>query len=143
MGYEYLDDVSIGDVAFRAFGQTLEELFISACDATINVMVDNLDSISREVLRNIEVASDSVEMLLFNLLGELIYYKDAEQLLLRVYDLQIKGKKEGYSLKATGWGEILDPNKHNLLVDVKAVTLQLFKVEETSGGWKATVILDV
>jgi len=45
MSYEFLEDVAIADIAFRAWGKDLEQLFLTAGDATINVMIENLDSI--------------------------------------------------------------------------------------------------
>jgi SHS2 domain-containing protein len=40
-------------------------------------------------------------------------------------------------------GEELDMNRHDLVVDVKAVTLHQFRVEKTDRGWEAFVILDI
>ncbi len=40
-------------------------------------------------------------------------------------------------------GEKIDSGKHDLVVDVKAVTLHRFRVEKTQRGWEAVVILDI
>ncbi|PSO67356.1 MAG: hypothetical protein BRC42_16445 [Cyanobacteria bacterium QS_1_48_34] len=40
-------------------------------------------------------------------------------------------------------GETLDPNPHQQIVDVKAVTLHHFQLEQTGEVWTATVILDI
>jgi SHS2 domain-containing protein len=81
-------------------------------------------------------------MLLFNFLQELIFYKDAQLLLFSKFDIKItQGKK--YRLKARAYGEKLNMKKQELLVDVKAVSLHNFRVEETKEGWKSDVILDV
>ena len=45
MPYEFLDDIAIADIAFTAWGPTLEETFVAAADAVVSAMVDNLDSI--------------------------------------------------------------------------------------------------
>jgi SHS2 domain-containing protein len=82
-------------------------------------------------------------MLLFNFLQELIYYKDAEQLLLRVQRLRIGQDRQLYSLQATAVGEPIDVNRHHLRVDVKAVTLHRFALTQSERGWEATVILDI
>jgi SHS2 domain-containing protein len=82
-------------------------------------------------------------MLLFDFLQELIYFKDAERLLLRIREAQIDEKEGTYSLKATAAGEPLDPAQHQQRADVKAVTLHDFRVEETDSGWKAAAILDI
>ena len=82
-------------------------------------------------------------MLLFDLLQELIFYKDSEQLLLRVDEVRIETQPGEYRVTATGRGETLDPGRHEQRVDVKAVTLHQFSLEKTDDGWMAQVILDI
>ena len=130
-------------MAFEAWGDTPEETFVSAGDATMNVMVDALDAIAPRESRSIALASDALDMLLFELLQELIYYKDAEQLLLRLHSLRIENREGSYRLLAEARGEKIDRDRHPLNVDVKAVTLHRFAVERTPTGWRAAVILDI
>lgn len=143
MPYRYLDDIATADVAFEATADTLEELFVASADATMNVMVEDLDTIAGRERRRIRVASDAVDMLLFELLQELIFHKDAERLLLRVPGVTIEGRDGGYRLEAEAAGETIDTGKHATNVDVKAVTLHRFRVEQTAQGWRACVILDI
>jgi len=143
MAYRYLEDFAIADIAFEATGRDLKELFSSAADATMNVMVENLDTIEEREERDIKLRSGEPDMLLFDLLQEVIYYKDAEQLLLRIKNMTITRLAGAYVLRAVGTGERLDPLRHEQRADVKAVTLHHFKVEKTGGLWKALVILDV
>jgi SHS2 domain-containing protein len=143
MPYEYLDDIALSDVAFHAWGDSMEELFAAAADATLNVMVEDLSSVEDRVRYPIELKDASNEMLLFDFLQELIFEKDAEQLLLRVSHIEILKDKGIYHLTGEATGEKLNPLKHELIADVKAVTLHRFKLKQTSGGWDATVVLDI
>lgn len=143
MPYEYLEDIATADVAFEARGRTVEELFIAASEAAMNVMVADLETIEPTRSKAIHVEADAIDMLLFELLQELIFFKDAERLLLRVEHVRIEGRESGYVLDARAAGEELNPAKHDLPVDVKAVTLHRYRVEETPSGWEATVILDI
>jgi SHS2 domain-containing protein len=143
MPYKYLEDIGTADIAFEATGRDLPELFTSAADATMNVMIDNLGAIEPRQIHRIELKNDAIDMLLFDFLQELIYFKDAERLLLRVREVEIDKKGDVYSLKATGTGEPLDPARHQQRADVKAVTLHDFRVEKTDGRWRATAILDI
>jgi SHS2 domain-containing protein len=143
MPYSYLEDIATADVAFEAWGETVEEMLIAAADATMNVMVADLNTIASQECRRICLEDESMEMLLFQLLQELIYYKDAQQLLLRIKDVEIENKNDQILLRAQGWGELIDSGKHDLTVDVKAVTLHQFRVEQTEKGWRARVILDI
>lgn len=147
MPYKFLPDIAIADVAFEATGKTLPALFKSAALATTNVMVKDLKAIKQRVKKNIEVEADNIELLLFNFLQEIIYYKDAELLLFSKYDVKItedkKNKKEKkFILNCTAFGEKLNMKKHTLMVDVKAVTLHMFSVRKNK-DWNARVILDI
>ena len=143
MPYTFIEGITLADIAFEAWGGDLEETFRSAADATMNVMVEELDSIQPKESRGISIEHDALDLLLFNFLQEFIYYKDSEQLLLRASEIAIRGKGEGYCLRAIVLGEKIDPDRHRMRVDVKAVTLHRFSLEETDRGWKASVILDI
>jgi protein archease len=143
MPFHYLEDIGTADIAFEATGRDLPELFTAAADATMNVMIDNLDAIESRETQHIDLSSDSIEMLLFDFLQELIYFKDAKRLLLRARDTQIDQKGEAYFLKAKVVGERLDDTRHQQRADVKAVTLHGFSVEEQDSGWKAKVLLNI
>jgi SHS2 domain-containing protein len=143
MPYKYLEEIAIADIAFEAWGSTPEELFKAAADATMNVMVADLSTIAEGEKRRIELEEENLDLLLFNFLQELIYYKDAQRLLLRVDNVHIEKTQKGFKLRAEACGEELNPEKHDLRVDVKAVTLHQFHVKKTSEGWWAQVILDI
>jgi SHS2 domain-containing protein len=146
MPYHYLEEIGTGDIAFEATGLDLPELFTAAADATMNVMIDNLDAIEPRETRQIKLWNDNIEMLLFDFLQELIYFKDAGRLLLRARETRIDQKGEVYFLKATVAGERLDDTRHHQRADVKAVTLHGFSVEKhdpPETGWKAKVLLDI
>jgi len=143
MPYKFLEEIGTADIAFEATGHDLPQLFVAAADATMNVMIDNLDAIEPRETRHIELSNDDIEMLLFDFLQELIYFKDAKRLLLRVRRAQIDQKDERYSLKAKVAGELLDAARHYQRADVKAVTLHGFSVKNEDSGWKARVLLDI
>ncbi len=143
MPYEFLEDVTLADIAFRAWGDDLEETFVAAAHAVMNTMVEDLDAIQPRQERTLSVEHEALDMLLFNFLQELIYYKDAEQLLLRIPQLRIDDTNRPYTLQATAVGEQLDADRHRMRVDVKAVTLHRFSLAQTDRGWEASVILDI
>lgn len=143
MPYKYLEETAIADIAFEARGKTLSELFQSAADATTNVMVEDLDSIEMKESRAFKEQNKELDLLLFDFLQEIIYYKDSEQLMLKAPVVNIVEKGGIFFLSTTFKGELLNPQKHEQRVDVKAVTLHQFSVEKDSEGWRAHVILDI
>ena len=143
MPYLFLEDVAIADVAFEAWEDTPEALFVAAAEATMNVMVGDLNTIVKRTLQSVQVVSEALDLLLFNFLQEIIFYKDAQRLLLRAESVRIERGGEGFLAFAELAGEVLDMDRHDLVVDVKAVTLHQFQVEVTERGWEAFVILDI
>ena len=140
MSYKFFDHTA--DVLFEANGKSLGELFEAAGLATEETQAD-LKDIKQKIKKEINLEKDNIEMLLFDFLQELIFLKDAELLLFSNIKVSIKEKNKTYKLKAALKGEKLDQKKHNLKVDVKAVTLHRFEVKKTSNCWFARVILDI
>ncbi len=142
MPYRFLENIATADVAFEAWGKSREEMFVAAADALLNVMVDDPATIALREELDFKLENDELDMLLFNFLNELIFYKDARLLLLRTTSITIDLSTH-YTLRVTAAGEQIAPERHPLLVDVKAVTLHRFSVRETAEGWRAEVVLDI
>lgn len=140
MPFEFIEDVAIADVAFRAWGQSAEEVFAAAAAATLRVMVQDLATVAPRTERALGLGAADLEMLLFDFLQEFIYYKDAEGLLLLPAQLAIN---PGYRLEGRLVGEAMDPLRHELLVDVKAVTMHRLSLIRDPEGWEAQVVLDI
>lgn len=143
MPYRYLEDVTTADIAFEATGGNLEELIVAAADATLNVMVENLDAVLARERRRLELTDKDLDLLLVNFLQEIVFHKDAEQLLLRVSSCRLTRTRSCFRVVAEAYGERLDPSRHEQRVDVKGVTLHQFNLERTADGWRVRVILDV
>jgi SHS2 domain-containing protein len=141
--YEYPSDGVTSDVTFRASGGDLDALFTAAADATTNLMVRRLDSIAPATSVPVIVRADALDLLLLRLLEELIFRKDAACLFLRATEVHVSREDGGYRATATLVGEPIDPAKHELDADVKAVTLHGLAVRRADGGWEAEVTLDV
>ncbi len=143
MSYRYLEDIAIADVAFEAWGKDLGALFTAAAEATLNVMVADLNTLTIRDRRYVKLEAEELDLLLFGFLQEVIYYKDAQRLLLRPLNVFV-GEREGtFKVSADLVGEELDMERHELVVDVKAVTLHRFLVERIDGQWRALVVLDI
>jgi SHS2 domain-containing protein len=141
--YRYLEDIATADIAFEAWGETIEQMFLVAAEATMNVMVEDLQAIRPEDQEELKVEDKAIDLLLFKFLQELVFLKDAKNLLLRVKDVSIKKKGRRYLCTAQAYGEEVNPVKHALNVDIKAITFHRFDVRQTERGWKATVVLDI
>ena len=145
MPFQYRGDIAHADIAFDAWGQTLEELFRGAAEATMQVMVENLAVLRPLETVDISLVQEDAEMLLFDFLNELIFYKDARRLILLPARLTVARLEEGegYALQSSLQGEEIDLGRHRVNTDVKAVTMLRFSVSRVVEGWRATVVLDV
>lgn len=145
MPYKYLEDVSIADVAFEASGKTLGDMFESAGLAVTNTMVKDLKSVKPKIRKTIKLEAADIEKLLFNFLQEFVYWKDKDLLLFSKIKVKItEPKKAGqpYALAASLAGDKINNKKHEMLVDVKAVTWHLFSVKKGK-TWTCRVVLDI
>lgn len=138
-GFKFLE-IARADAAFEARGRTLGRLFESAGRALTSVMAD-LEGIRTVQSRRIELKAESAERLLFEFLQELIYLKDAEGLLFGHFILTVDASP--WRLKGSLEGEPIDPKRHRLGADVKAVTLHRFGLAKEDGVWRATVTVDI
>lgn len=143
MSYRFIEDIAIADVAFEAWGDDLGGVLGAAAEATLNVMVSDLDSVASRERRTVNLEAEEPDLLLFDFLQEVIFFKDANRLLLRPENIVVEEREAGFKISADLVGEELDMERHDLIVDVKAVTLHRFVVERVDGRWRAFVVLDI
>jgi SHS2 domain-containing protein len=106
-------------------------------------MIDNPEAVLEIESRNIRLRASAPDLLLFDLLQKIIYFKDAQRLLLHLDGIKITQIPNVWRLSANGKGEFFDPKRHGQRADVKAVTLHNFTLEQIDHQWRAHVILDI
>jgi SHS2 domain-containing protein len=140
--FTFLEDTAISDMAFEATGDTPAELFQAAALALFEGMADTY-RLRPRVQKNIRLRHEKIDQLMYDWLSELIYLKDAEGLLFREFKVELSHNSD-WNLTATVRGEPIDPKRHGLRADAKAVTYHQFEVAQTdTGGWKARVVVDI
>lgn len=127
------------DLGLRIRSDDLNGLFEEAGCALFSVIVTNPDDVRPVEEVTFEIAGDRYDELLRDWLAELLYTFHAGRLLLTNFDVNINQNR----LTATARGEPIDPSRHELDAEVKAVTYHGLKVEQDDGGWLAEVIVDV
>ena len=143
MPFRFLEDIATADVAFEAWGDTRQEMFVSCAEAVLRTMTEMPEQVKRQQKLTLRLEHEELDMLLFAFLQELIFLKDARRLLLHADKVQIEERAGIFHLEADLSGERIDSVRHRLLVDVKAVTLHRFQVLFVDNLWKAVVVLDV
>lgn len=141
--FRFLPDIATADLAFEAFGKNYNELFENAGLALEEATV-KLTTVEPKETHTISKEESSVEDLLCSFLEELVFLKDAEQLVFSKIRCSVSKDFTGWEVRSELSGEKIDTSKHKLGVDVKAVTKHLFKIEKLPNKTlRAQVILDV
>jgi len=143
MPFRFLEDIATADVAFEAWGATREEVFSSCAAALLRTMIEEPEEVAHSKEIQIHLEREELDLLLFAFLNELVFHKDARRLLLHADDVVIMERDGVFHLDAVVRGEEIVPERHKMLVDVKAITLHHFSLVKAGNLWKATVIVDV
>jgi SHS2 domain-containing protein len=127
------------DLGLRAQAPDLDTLFAEAGRALFAAIVEDLSTIEPRQRFGVQLAADEREYLLFDWLRELLYRFDSEHLVFGRFEVRV----DDGGLSGTAWGEALDPARHRLLHEVKAITYHGLCVRQTDQGWLAEVIVDI
>ncbi len=142
--FRYLENITTADLAFEAYGADYDELLENAGLALESAQVD-LESLEQSRVYKIELKANSLESLLHTFLEELVFLKDAKQLLFNRIKCDVnKERSDLWVVSCDLSGEKIDKKKHKLGVDVKAVTKHLFKIERLPNkDLRCQIVLDV
>lgn len=139
--YEFVEGAT-SDLCFVARGETLEEAFAAAAEALLAATLDEPATVEDRERRRVALDEPDLELLLLRFLNELVYLRDAEQLLLRVGRLRIQ-TNDSARLDAELRGEPVCRERHALATEVKAATAHALRVRATEDGWEVSITLDV
>ena len=127
--FEYFDVTA--DIGFKAYGDSLNEAFENAGLAIFNIISDTAD-IASDTSKTFEITSEDRVSLLYDYLEELLFYHEVDFMLFSDFDVEIGEVEEGYHLKATIKGELIDWDKHERKTEIKAITFHKMDVKKTS-----------
>jgi len=131
------------DLSFVARGDTPEEALAAAAEALLAATVEDPASVREELSRCIDLAARDLDLLLLRFLNELVYLRDAEDLLLRARRLRVAALPEGPRLHAELVGERWCAGRHVPGAEVKAATVHALALRPVAGRWEARATLDV
>ncbi len=126
------------DIGIVAYGRELKEAFANAAYAMFTLIAD-LEGVGEDIRRQIEVEAGDRESLLVSWLNELLYLFDVEGIIFKKFKVTELSET---SLKAEGYGELIDKARHSLKAGVKAATYHMLRVEKDK-GYSVRVIFDV
>lgn len=127
------------DLGLRVRAPDLAALFAEAGRGLFSMVVEDLSTVQPLTSCEFAIPGSDLAYLLFDWLNELVYVCDARRLLFSQFDVKIGAG----GLKAVALGEPLDPSRHRLTHEIKAITYHQLKVEQTANGWLVEVIVDI
>lgn len=127
------------DIGFRAWGNTLEELFTAAAEALVAMAIE-IDTVEPRETYFLQAVGDNREELFVNWLNEVLYYLDGRRLAMRTFSVE---QLTNTSVRGTARGEPLDPRRHPPKLVIKGVTYHQLRIEKSEKGWECDVYLDI
>ncbi len=127
------------DLGLRVRAVDLNSLFADAGRGLFAMIVENLDDVRPDREVTFHIQGQDLEYLFFDWLNELLFTFDTNHLLLSSFKAEVREK----GLAAAAKGEALDPKRHRLDHEVKAITYHGLKVKQTPDSWLAEVIVDI
>lgn len=132
------------DLGLRVEAPTREALFEEAGRALTALIVEEPDASVRATER-LDVTLDAADPadLLFDWLHALLVAFEVRHLLHARFVVRLEERAGGLRLRGSAWGERVDPSRHRLAREVKAITYHGLWLRPHGAGWAAEVIVDV
>ncbi len=127
------------DIGVRGCAESVAGAFEQAALALTAVVVEPATVAQRQRIA-IDCAAPDLELLLVDWLNALIYHMATRRLLFSKFQVSIDGSQ----LHGQAWGEPVQPDKHQPVVEIKGATYTALRVAEAEDShWIAQCVVDV
>lgn len=127
------------DIGIAAKGKTLIEAYANAALGLMSLIIDPRSTQPKEE-RYLEVHGDDKEHLLVRWLSDILYLYDGEKFVTANVEIERMSSTE---LRAKLSGERFDPNIHDILMDVKAITYHELSIIDSPDRYEVRFIVDI
>ncbi|MCL4474741.1 MAG: archease [Nitrospirae bacterium] len=131
-------DIS-GDAGIRAYGESLEDLFVNAAMGMYSLITDP-SAVREERHIALDIESHSLEGLLVSWLNELIFHFDTYGFVGKTIRIAAFLNNK---ISARVSGEDFDPERHEKRLLIKAATYHQLSIEKKEGQWVTNIIFDI
>lgn len=132
--FEFLEHT--GDIKFKAYGKSLNEMFEN-CVLAVSEVFSRGEKIKSIKRKEFVASGKDYEAILYKTIEELIYLFDAEGFVVSKAKISVSD----VGLRATIYGD--DVSKYKDLDAIKSPTYAEMHVKQIEGVWEAQVVLDV
>jgi len=127
------------DIGIRVRAADLNGLFEDAARGLFAVLVANPEAVRPVQELSFRIEAQRLDDLLHDWLAELLFAFDTRRVLLGEFRAEVLEDR----VEALARGEPIDPQRHQLDMEIKAITYHELKVERDGDGWLAEVIVDL
>ena len=144
-GIKFLEHTA--DIYVEVQGEDLNKIFERAALALFETIVDT-SNVSPNIKKIVEVEGFDLYNLLYKWLEEWLYIHDVEGLVFSKFKVhkieEVKVNDEMiYKISGEGYGEPLDPKKHSIKTEVKAITYHEMYIGKEGNLYIARFIIDI
>ncbi len=133
------------DVRIRVWGNNWSELFQEAARGMVSQMIP-LNSVREIEKRQFQIEGENGEELLLAWLREILYLIEGGMVFTRfqVCEDRFSNKKaDHFHFSCSLWGEHIDPSRHDLCTEIKAITRHGLHVKKKGPCWETLILFDV
>eukprot|EP00823_Brevimastigomonas_motovehiculus_P000756 TRINITY_DN10973_c0_g1_i1.p1 TRINITY_DN10973_c0_g1~~TRINITY_DN10973_c0_g1_i1.p1 ORF type:complete len:246 (+),score=103.29 TRINITY_DN10973_c0_g1_i1:71-808(+) len=139
--YEYLDHTA--DIQLHSWGKDMQEAFVQIVIAMMGYLTD-LDTVSvdDQYTFEIEASGHDMESLLYSFMDEFLYHFNAEYIICKDLEI-ISFDPINFKVKAKGYGEPFDLEKHPQGTEIKAITYSAMQIHIKKDRIDLFVVVDI
>ncbi|GAB4379690.1 MAG: archease [Calditrichia bacterium] len=139
--YQFIDHTA--DLAIKVYGKTVEEIFIHAALAWQKCIFEEAIPAPAEEME-LHLLADSPEELLVEFLSEINYQTTIKQWCFsKIKQISVRPVDKKYELNALILGEKYDEKKHQIQMEIKAVTFHQLRIEKKDGLYQTLIVFDI
>ncbi len=127
------------DLGLRVVADDLPTLFAEAGQGLFAMLLGEAADVQPVRSVSFRVEGKELDYLLLDWLNELLFTFESQNLLLSHFQVTL----DDTGLTAQAQGETVDPARHALEHEVKAITYHHLRVQQRDGHWQAEVIVDI
>jgi len=137
MKYEEIEHTA--DLRLKVYGRDERELFANAAFALFDTMAD-LSKVEARETDVVEGRGADLEETLVAFLGELLYRFEGDRRIYRDFEI---AELQDDRVKAACRGESIDPERHDIKAEIKAVTYHDVEIARGPDGLSVVLTCDV
>lgn len=127
------------DLGIEVYGEDQKQLFVNAGFSLFDLITD-MHKVEAKTSLPLSVEGMNLEDLMVSWLSELLYLHQVKGYLFRHFVIQDISEK---AINANVKGEKFDPQRHELIREIKAATYHQIKVACENGTWISRIVFDI